>query len=75
MSIRVHRVRNMSERIRLVRSEYSAMPGLRLSRQQAERLWNLDPSSIDAVLGALEQAHFLRRTANDLYVRADLGCR
>jgi hypothetical protein len=70
-----HSAKNMSERIRLVRSEYSEMPGLRLSRQQAERLWNLDSSSADVVLGTLEQAHFLRRTANDLYVRADLGCR
>jgi len=51
------------------------MPGLRLSRRQAERLWNLDPSSADVIFGALEQANFLRRTPNDLYVRADVGSR
>ena len=73
MSIRVHPAKNVSERIRVVRSEFSEMPGLRLSRRQAERLWNLDPSSAEMVLGALEQVHFLRRTANDLYVRADIG--
>jgi len=64
---------NFSEWIRLVQSEYAEMPGLQLSKRQAERLWNIDPFSADVILRALEQANFLRRTPNDMYVRADLG--
>lgn len=63
--------KNACERIAVVRSEYSEMPGLRLSKRQAVRLWNLDPSSADEIFGALEQANFLRRTPDDLYVRSD----
>jgi len=64
---------NFSEWIRLVQSEYAEMPGLQLSKRQAERLWNIAPFSADVILRALEQANFLRRTPNDMYVRADLG--
>ena len=67
--------KTLCERIRLIRSEYAEMPGLHLSKRQAERLWNLDPSSAEVVLDALEEAHFLRRTAKDMYVRADIACR
>ncbi|RPI50586.1 MAG: hypothetical protein EHM55_21030 [Acidobacteria bacterium] len=75
MSITLNPPKYLCDRIRVVRSEFSEMPGLRLSRRQAERLWNLDPSSADVIFGALEQANFLRRTPNDLYVRADVGSR
>jgi hypothetical protein len=67
--------KDLCDRIRLIRSEYAEMPGLHLSKRQAERLWNLDPTSAEVILDALEQSHFLRRTANDQYVRADIGCR
>jgi len=36
---------NLREWVRLVQSEYSEMPGLLLSRRQAQRLWNLDAPS------------------------------
>ena len=50
------------------------MPGLHLSKRQAQRLWNLDPASAEMILDALEAAHFLKRTANEMYIRADLEC-
>jgi hypothetical protein len=59
--------------VRLVQSEYSEMPGLHLSKRQAQRLWNLDPGSCEAVFKVLEASHFLRRMPNDSYVRADAG--
>ena len=59
--------------VRLVQSEYSEMPGLHLSKCQAQRLWNLDPETCDVVFKALEASHFLRRMPNDCYVRADAG--
>ena len=67
--------KNLRRPIELIQAEYADMPGLHLSKRQAERLWNLDPSTAEVVLDALEHAHFLRRTANDMYVRADIGCR
>ena len=60
--------------VRLIQSEFAEMPGLHLSKRQAQRLWNLDASSADAIFSALEESNFLRRMPNDVYVRADLGC-
>jgi hypothetical protein len=49
------------------------MPGLRLTKPQIERLWGLDPVKSGALLEALVDVKFLRRTRHDAYVRADLG--
>jgi len=57
--------------LRLIRAEFLEMPGLRLTRTQAQRLWNLDAKACDAVLSALVNVRFLRRTDNGAYVRAD----
>jgi hypothetical protein len=59
--------------VRLVQAEYSEMPGLHLSKKQAQRLWSLDPESCDVVFQTLEASHFLRRMPNDCYVRDDAG--
>lgn len=50
------------------------MPGLHLSKRQAQRLWNLDPQTTDVIFNALEASNFLRRTPNDCYIRVDVGC-
>ena len=47
------------------------MPGLRLTPQQARRLWRLDETSCEAVLGALVDARFLARTRDGAFVRQD----
>ena len=47
------------------------MPGLRLTPQQARRLWRLDETACDAVLGALVDANFLARTRDGAFVRQD----
>jgi hypothetical protein len=51
------------------------MPGLQLTRSQAQRLWGLDAARCDALLGALVDVQFLRRTAGGAYVRADRDVR
>ena len=33
---------NVCDWVRLVKSEYAEMPGLHLSKRQAQRMWNLD---------------------------------
>jgi len=56
--------------LKRIQSEYFEMPGLHLSKQQAQRFWNLDQHSCDVVFDALEASHFLKRTRANSYVRA-----
>ncbi len=63
---------SMTEWLSLIQAEYREIPGLRLTKPQVRRLWNLDPSTCDALLAELEAARFLRRTPKDAYVRADV---
>lgn len=62
-----------AEWTQLIRAEYLEIPGLSLTRQQAQRLWNLDPDTCNELLGAMVAKNFLRRTPGDQYVRADSG--
>lgn len=59
------------EWLSIVRGEFLEIPGLRLTRRDFERLWGLDTLTCDALISALEDARFLRRTAQGAYVRAD----
>ena len=45
------------------------LPGLHLTSWQAQRLWGLDEVQCDAILDALVQAAFLRRTVKGAYAR------
>jgi hypothetical protein len=56
-------------------SKYLEIPGLHLTRNQVQRLWGLDTVRCDAILDALVDAGFLRRTHRGAYVRADGGGR
>ena len=59
--------------LQLIRAEYLEIPGLSLTKRQAERLWGLTPEACDRLLDAMVQAKFLRRTDNGLYVRSNLA--
>jgi len=54
-----------------VRAEFLEMPGLRLTRAQARRLWALDEALCDAILTALVDARFLVYSGNVAFMRAD----
>jgi hypothetical protein len=43
-----------------VRGEFNEMPGLRLTRDQAARLWNMDTAACEEVLNRLVASSFLR---------------
>ena len=58
-------------RFQLLRAEYLEIPRLRLTQRQAQRLWGLDRTTGEALLDALVDARFLRRTRGAGYVRAD----
>ena len=60
--------------LQLIRGEYLEIPGLRLTKAQVERLWNLDDVMSTALLATLVDAKFLKRSYRDMYVRADVGC-
>jgi hypothetical protein len=54
-----------------IRGEFLEMPGLRLTTEQARRLWRLDETACDAVLGALVDSRFLAKTRDGAFVRDD----
>jgi DNA-binding IclR family transcriptional regulator len=60
----------MTDLLRIVRAEYREMPGLRLTQRQAQRLWNLDSITCEAILDTLESTRFLRRNSDQSYVLA-----
>jgi hypothetical protein len=55
--------------VRRVRGEYLEMPGLRLTRLQAQRLWAMDQQTCADVLAALIEVGFLRRQQDGTYTR------
>jgi hypothetical protein len=52
----------------LIQTGYLEMPGLHLTKPQIRRMWNLDVTTCDAVLDALEREKVLRRTPEEAYV-------
>ncbi len=52
-----------------IKAEYLELPGLQLTPWQAQRLWGLDRTQCEAILEALVDAAFLRRTRNGCYAR------
>jgi len=61
----------MTDWIPLIRGEYHEIPGLHLTKPQFQRLWNLDATTCEAILDALESTKFLRRTDTGAYIKAD----
>jgi hypothetical protein len=54
--------------LEIVRGEFLEMPGLRLSKKQAQRLWAIDADTCEALLSALEASQFLRHTKDGDYL-------
>ena len=52
-----------------VETEYSEMPGLKLTVWQAGRLWNVSSDVCEAVLVSLVQTGFLHRTGDGQFLR------
>jgi hypothetical protein len=59
----------LDDLLRRVQAEFLEMPGLRLTRAQARRLWALDDTLCEAVLSALVDARFLVESRNASFVR------
>jgi hypothetical protein len=59
--------------VRRVRGEYREMPGMRLTLDQAMRLWMLDRDTCSSVLDSLVAAQFLQQDGNGRYAKAHAG--
>jgi hypothetical protein len=59
--------------LKRVYGEFLEMPGLRLTSQQAQRLWGLDESACLQVLESLVEAKFLYRSVRGMYARLTDG--
>jgi len=57
------------EMLRRISGEYLEMPGLRLTCEQAQRLWGLDRDTCCELLAELVAARFLARTSSGQYMR------
>ncbi len=64
---------SIEEALRRIRGEFLEMPGLRLTSAQARRLWGLERTLCETLLGLLIETGFLRRTRDGSYVRAQSG--
>ncbi len=64
-------MRATDEVLRRVQGEFIEMPGLRLTKPQARRLWGLDAALCDALLGALVDAKFLFTTRDGAFMRVE----
>jgi hypothetical protein len=51
----------IDELVRRIQSDYVQRPELRLTLEEAQHLWTLDPTECEALLTALVDAAFLRR--------------
>jgi len=63
----IMKVPSLVERIR---GEFREMPGLQLTLDQAQRLFDLDPAACRHVIDTLVEASFLRWTASGTIVQA-----
>jgi hypothetical protein len=57
--------------VRRIRAEFDDMPGLSLTLDQATRLLGVDRPTCARILTTLTREDVLRRTSQNLYVRAD----
>lgn len=55
-----------------VRGEFLEMPGLKLTPAQAARLWAVDQTTSDRVLGELVETGFLLRSRKGAYLLASV---
>jgi hypothetical protein len=56
-----------------IRSGFVAVPALRLTLTQAQRLWNFDERVCEAVLDILVELRFLRKTHDGTYERREMA--
>jgi len=56
-----------------IRNEFVDLPGLRLTAQQAKRVWELDESNCRRLLATLVEKKFLRQNEHGSYLQSPTG--
>jgi hypothetical protein len=64
---------SIDDLLRRVCAEYGEMPGMRVTSNQAQRLWGLDASTCREVLECLVEVKFLTVTSSGEYTRLTEG--
>jgi len=72
-SVVIYRTLHEDAVLRRVRSEFRELPGMRLTLEQAMRLWDLDRPTCCSVLESLVASHFLQHDRNGRFARALAG--
>ena len=65
----VERTPALDDVVRRVKGEYNEMPGMCVTRTQAQRLWGLDSATCELVLTTLLERGVVRRTLRGMYVK------
>ena len=65
------RAQTNDEALQRVQGEFLEMPGLRLTKAQARRLWGFEDALCGALLDALVDAKFLFRTRDGAFMRVE----
>jgi hypothetical protein len=63
---------SIADWLHIVRGEFQEIPGLRLTKRQAQRMWGLDAVTCEALLDALVSIQFLKQGADGLYARVEV---
>jgi hypothetical protein len=71
--IRTANPSSIDDLLRRICAEYTEMPGLRVTTEQAQRLWGLDASTCHEALQCLVDVQFLTVTASGQYARLTEG--
>ena len=69
----LHRTSKAENLLRRARGEYCEMPGMRLTTDQAMRLWDLDRQTCQSLLNSLVEAHFLEVDEHGRYRKTHSG--
>ena len=59
--------------LRRLQAEFLEMPGLKLTKAQAQKLWALDSTSCATLLETLVEVNFLWRTRDGAFMRVEHG--
>jgi len=72
-TIRLFRTAREDALLRRVRGEYREMPGMRVTFEQAMRLWNMDGQTCATVLNSLVASRYLQIDGFGRYRKAHSG--
>lgn len=59
----------LDDDLHLIRSEFQEIPDLRVSLEQAQVRWNLEPSDLELILETFVDVGFLRHSLDGPYYR------